>query len=37
MKNEEKKIKATEEVKPEEQGAELTEEELAQVTGGVKL
>ena len=34
MKNEEKKVKATEEVKPEEQGVELTDEEMAQVVGG---
>ena len=32
---EEKKVKATEEVKTEEEGVELTDEELAQVTGGI--
>ena len=39
MKNKEKKVKATEEeakkeVQPEEEGVELTEEELAKVSGG---
>ena len=34
MKNEEKKVKATEEIKSEENGVQLTEEELAKVFGG---
>ena len=34
MKDEEKKVNAAEEVKAEEEGVELTEEELEQVTGG---
>ena len=40
MKNNEKKVKATEEVKeevqPEENGVQLTEEELAQVNAGLR-
>ena len=40
MKNEEKKVKATEEVKEEvqteEEGVQLTDEELAQVSGGLE-
>ena len=35
MKDEEKKVNAAEEVKTEEEGVELTEEELAKVSGGV--
>ena len=34
MKDEEKKVNEAEEVKTEEEGKELTDEELAQVTGG---
>ena len=34
MKNNEKKTKATEETKPEENNTQLTDEELAQVSGG---
>ena len=41
MKNNEKKVKATEEVKeeikPEENGVELTEEELSQVNAGLDM
>ena len=36
MKNEEKKVKLTEEVKPEEKGVQLTDEELSSVAAGVK-
>ena len=35
MKDEEKKVNAAEEVKTEEEGKELTDEELASVTAGL--
>ena len=36
MKDEEKKVNEAEEVKNEEEGVELTDEELVQVTGGTE-
>ena len=35
MKDEEKKVNAAEEVKTEEEGKELTDEELSSVAGGI--
>lgn len=37
MKDEEKKVNKAEEVQPEEEGVQLTDEELAQVNAGTSL